>query len=81
MQVGYLFWQRGQFVALNVNHLEVGGKHVDGNELKLFVRHLQVLDPGVLAHLVALDRFYGGQGSSRVHKGGFSVLVVVCHGH
>jgi len=25
VQVGYLFGQRGQFVALNVNHLEVGG--------------------------------------------------------
>jgi hypothetical protein len=25
MQVGYFFGQRGQFVALNVNHLEVCG--------------------------------------------------------
>jgi hypothetical protein len=33
MQVGHLFRQRGQFVALNINHLEVGGKHVDGYEL------------------------------------------------
>ena len=81
MQVGYLFRQRGQFVSLNVNHLEVGGKHVDCNELKLLVRHLQVLDPGVLAHLVAFDGFDGGQGSSRVHEGEFAVLVVVCHGH